>query len=363
MAIIALSGGGTGGHVYPALAIGDALRERGHTVLYYGDPDRLEGRVAPERGYAFRPVRAPQFPRGGLLGKVRFAWSLLWSTLAARRQLRADRVDLVLGVGGYISAPPVLAAYTLGRARLVHEANVAPGMANKLCARVAQAVLLTYEETGRRLPGNAPRHVVGVPVNPKVLAGDPAEAAARYGLDPAQPVVLFVGGSLGAARINELAIAVAQRTERRFQVLHLTGPRYHDEVRAAIGPTPPGVAVVGYEDRMGFAYALASLVVCRAGATTLAELTAVGRASLLVPSPNVTENHQEHNARGLEAVGAAEVLVEQGWDLEVAVGKVLALAGSELRLREMADAARAHARLDAASRAADVAESLLGRRR
>jgi UDP-N-acetylglucosamine--N-acetylmuramyl-(pentapeptide) pyrophosphoryl-undecaprenol N-acetylglucosamine transferase len=359
MAVIALAGGGTGGHVYPALAIGDALRERGHTVLYYGDPDRLEGRVAPERGYDFRPVRAPQFPRAGLLGKVAFAWGLLRSTLAVRPVLRRDRVDLVLGVGGYISAPPVLAAWSLGRGRVVHEANVSPGLANKLCARVAQAVLLTYEETGRRLPGSAPRHVVGVPVNPKVLTGDRLEAAARYGLDPAQPVVLFVGGSLGAARLNELAIAVARRADRRFQVLHLTGPRYHDEVVAALGDPPLGVAVVAYEDRMGLAYSLASLVVCRAGATTLAELTAIGRPSLLIPSPNVTDNHQEHNARGLEGVGAAEVLLETDWDLEGAVGRVLSLAGGELRLDAMAAAARGQARLDAATRAADIVEALL----
>jgi UDP-N-acetylglucosamine--N-acetylmuramyl-(pentapeptide) pyrophosphoryl-undecaprenol N-acetylglucosamine transferase len=359
MAKIALAGGGTGGHVYPALAIGDALRARGHTVLYYGDPDRLEGRVAPERGYSFRAIHAPQFPRAGLYGKVMFALGLLRSTWAARRHLKQDGVELVLGVGGYISAPPVLAAFTLGRARLIHEANVSPGLANRLCARVAQAVLLTYEATSRRLPGTAPRHVVGVPVNPKVLEGRREAAAKRYGLDPARPVVLFVGGSLGAARINELAIAVARRDERRFQVLHLTGPRYYDEVVATLGGSARDAVVVGYEDQMGMAYAVADLVVCRAGATTLAELTAVGRPSLLIPSPNVTDNHQEHNARGLEAAGAADVLVEDGWDLENAVGRVLDLASSALKLEEMSLAAKGQAKLQAAEEAADVVESLL----
>ena len=361
MARIALAGGGTGGHVYPALAMGDALRARGHDVLYYGDADRLEGRVAPERGYPFVGLRAPAFPRGGLPGKVAFAWSLLGSILEARRALRRDRVDLVLGVGGYISAPPVLAAFTLGRRRVVHEANVAPGLANKLCARVADAVLLTYPETARRLPGAAPRHVVGVPVDEKVLEGDDEAAAARYGLDPARPVVLFVGGSLGAARINELAVAVARDPDRRFQVLHLTGRRFHDEVRAALGETlPEGVAVVDYEDRMGLAYGLADLVVCRAGATTLAELCAVGRASLLIPSPNVTENHQEHNARGLEAAGAARVRVEAGWDLEAARAEGHALLADGAALTRMGEAARGRARLGAAAEAADVVEGVLG---
>ncbi|MBW2256272.1 MAG: UDP-N-acetylglucosamine--N-acetylmuramyl-(pentapeptide) pyrophosphoryl-undecaprenol N-acetylglucosamine transferase [Deltaproteobacteria bacterium] len=345
MATIVLAGGGTGGHVYPAIAIGDVLRERGHTVLYYGDPDRLEGRVAPQRGYAFRAVHALQYPRSGLWGKVRFALGLLRSTWATRRILRQDGVDAVLGVGGYISAPPVLAAWTLRLRRVIHEANVVPGLANKLCARVAQAVLLTYERTRDRLPGNAPRSVVGVPVNPSVLTGARSAARDRYGLDPDRPTVLFVGGSLGAARIN-------------CQVLHLCGRRYHEDVKAELGD-PDGVRLVDYEDQMGEAYASADLVVCRAGSSTLAELTAVGKASLLVPSPNVTENHQEQNARGLEAVGAAEVLVEQGWDLEGAVARVRALMADAAKLEEMGKAAKSQAKLDAAEQAADVIEGLL----
>ncbi len=356
-----LAGGGTGGHVYPALAIGDVLRERGHTVLYYGDPDRLEGRVAPQRGYVFRPVHALQYPRSGLLGKLRFGWGLLRSVFATRGQLRGDGVDLVLGVGGYISAPPVLAAWTLGRARAIHEANVVPGLANKLCARVAQLVLLTWERTRDRLPGRAPRHVVGVPVNPAVLAGSRQRARDRYGLDPERPIALFVGGSLGAQRINELAVATA-KAPRDFQVLHLCGKRYHDEVAAALGsPLPEGVALVDYEDRMGEAYASADLIVCRAGSSTLAEIAAVGLPSLLVPSPNVTENHQEENARGLEAAGAAEVLVEPGWDEVAAVARVTALMSDRARLDAMGAAARGEARLDAAARAADLVEGLLKR--
>ncbi|MBN2799088.1 MAG: UDP-N-acetylglucosamine--N-acetylmuramyl-(pentapeptide) pyrophosphoryl-undecaprenol N-acetylglucosamine transferase [Deltaproteobacteria bacterium] len=360
MSIIVLAGGGTGGHVYPALAIGDVLKERGHTVLYYGDPDRLEGRVAPERGYDFRPVHAMQYPRGGLMGKVRFALGLLRSTLASRGQLKADKVDAVLGVGGYISAPPVLAAASLGLGRAIHEANVVPGMANKLCARVAQQILLTWEATRHRLPGSAPRHLVGVPVNPAVLQGTKEDALAHYGLQAGRPVVVFVGGSLGAARLNELAVSTAKAVGRTFQVVHITGPKYEAQVLEAHGgQAPEGVTVRGYEDKMAMAYAVADLVVCRAGSSTLAELTAVGRASLLIPSPNVTENHQEGNARSLEAVGAAEVLVEQGWELDGAVSRVLALAADLEHLREMGQAALGEARLDAARAAADVVESLL----
>ena len=127
MATIVLAGGGTGGHVYPAIAIGDELKRRGHDVRYYGDARRIEARVAPERGYAFRAIEALQYPRGGIVGKIRFGLGLLGAVWAARAPLKEDDVDIVLGVGGYISAPPILAAWTLGRRRAIHEANVVPG--------------------------------------------------------------------------------------------------------------------------------------------------------------------------------------------------------------------------------------------
>jgi UDP-N-acetylglucosamine--N-acetylmuramyl-(pentapeptide) pyrophosphoryl-undecaprenol N-acetylglucosamine transferase len=359
MATIALAGGGTGGHVYPAIAIGDELRRRGHEVLYYGDSQRLEARVAPARGYVFREVSALQYPRGGLVGKVRFALGLVRSVIATRSQLSADHVDAVLGVGGYISAPPVLAAWTLGAGRVVHEANAVPGMANKLCSRVSQRVLLTYERTRGRFPTRAPQELVGVPVDPSIRDGERGAAAAKYGLRADQLTVLFVGGSLGAARLNELAIAVARSSERSFQVLHLTGRRYHAEVSAALGTVPEGVVLVDYEDRMADAYALADVVVCRCGSSTLGELCAVGRASILIPSPNVTENHQEENARSLAEAGAAEMLVETDWDTVAAVERVLALVDDREHLDTMAAAARGLARMDAATRAADAVERVL----
>jgi UDP-N-acetylglucosamine--N-acetylmuramyl-(pentapeptide) pyrophosphoryl-undecaprenol N-acetylglucosamine transferase len=359
MARIVLAGGGTGGHVYPAIAIGDELKRRGHDVLYYGDGNRLEARVAPERGYTFRAVEALQYPRGGLLGKIRFAFGLLGAIWKARGPLKEDAVDAVLGVGGYISAPPILAAWTLGRGTAIHEANVVPGMANKLCARVADQILLTYEKTRGRIPGSAPKTLVGVPINPVVLEGDRATAAAKYGLAADKPTVLFVGGSLGAERINQLAIAEARSEARSFQVVHLCGPRYHEAVSAELGEPPKGCTLRDYEDRMADAYAIADLVVCRAGSSTLGELCAVGKGSLLVPSPNVTENHQEENARGLEEAGAAKVLVEHGWDLDAAVQQVLGLMADQDTLTAMAEAAKGQARLDAASQAADLVEKVL----
>jgi len=359
MANVVLAGGGTGGHVYPALAIGRALQARGHNVIYFGDADRLEGRVAPEQGLEFVPVSAPQYPRGGVLGKARFAVGLLQAVLRCVLSLRRVQADCVLGVGGYISAPPVLAAWLLRRPRVVHEANVVPGLANRLCARVANAVLLTYGSTAPRLPFAKDVTVVGVPVNQAIVTGVRLDAASRYGLNPSLPTAVFVGGSLGAARINELAVAYAKQPGRTAQVLHLCGRRYQEEVSEAYGELPDGVALVSYEDRMQDAYAVADVVVCRAGSSTLAELCAVGRPSVLIPSPNVTENHQEHNAQGLVDDGAAVMLVEDGWQLPAALTTIGELLQDAARLGSMSAAARGLAKMDAAERAADIVERYL----
>ncbi|RME24971.1 MAG: UDP-N-acetylglucosamine--N-acetylmuramyl-(pentapeptide) pyrophosphoryl-undecaprenol N-acetylglucosamine transferase, partial [Deltaproteobacteria bacterium] len=290
-ATIALAGGGTGGHVYPALAMGRALQARGHRLLYLGEADRLEGRVAPAEGISFHEVPVARYPRAGVWTRAAFLGQLGASVTATRRLLRGLEVDAVLGVGGYIMAPTVLAAASLGIPTAIHEANVTPGLANRLCARVADLVLLTYEATADRLPARRDPVVVGCPVNPAILAGDRSAALRRYGLADDRPVLLVVGGSLGAARINDIGLAAA-RASRRWQIIFVTGPRYHAEVAAALGPPPPGVALVDYEDRMADAYAAADLVLCRAGSSTLAELTALGKPSILVPSPNVTDNHQ-----------------------------------------------------------------------
>jgi UDP-N-acetylglucosamine--N-acetylmuramyl-(pentapeptide) pyrophosphoryl-undecaprenol N-acetylglucosamine transferase len=264
---------------------------------------------------------------------------------------------LVLGVGGYVMAPTVFAAWSAGIPVVLHESNVTPGLANRACARVAKLVLLTYADTAARLPG-ATMEVVGCPVNPRVRDGDRAAAHARYGLDPTRPTLLVVGGSLGAATLNDLAIACAAAGS--YQVVHITGPRYHEEIRARYGNVPANVALVPYEDRMGDAYAAADLVLCRAGSSTLAELCAVGKPSVLVPSPNVTDNHQEANARGLERAGAARVFVEKDLDVDLAARAIGALLGDAGALRVMGEAATALGRPDVADRVADLIEERFG---
>jgi UDP-N-acetylglucosamine--N-acetylmuramyl-(pentapeptide) pyrophosphoryl-undecaprenol N-acetylglucosamine transferase len=339
--------------------MGEAMVKLGYSLEYMGDAGRLEGRVVPERGISFHPIPAVQYPRGGVVGKLRFGWGLLLAIVHSRRVLKSIDADMVLGVGGYISAPPVLAAWTLGIPRAVHEANVTPGLANRLCARVANLVLLTYAQTGDRLPGSAPRETVGCPVNPSILTGDRSASAERYGLDSTVPTLLVVGGSLGAETINRIAVAAAHDPSRTYQIIHICGPKYHDALVEELQPVPHGVVLVRYEDRMMDAYAAADLVVCRAGSSTLAELTAIGKASVLVPSPNVTDNHQEGNARGLEAVGAAEVVVERDLDIPGTIERLAELLADSGSLEAMAEAARAEGHLDTAEQVAALLDARL----
>jgi UDP-N-acetylglucosamine--N-acetylmuramyl-(pentapeptide) pyrophosphoryl-undecaprenol N-acetylglucosamine transferase len=343
---VVLAGGGTGGHVYPALAMGEALTARGHTLKYMGDARRLEGRVVPQTDIEFIAIPAVQYPRGGVSAKVSFALGLLKAILFSRRQLKRLNADFVLGVGGYISAPPVIAAWTLGIPRAIHESNVTPGLANRLCARVADLVLLAYEQTAVRLPGSAPRETVGCPVNPRVLTGDRTVAAERYGLDASRPTLLVVGGSLGADTINRIAISCARNDGRNYQIVHVTGPKYHEAIADELKPCPEGVTLVDYENKMAEAYAMADLVLCRAGSSTLAELTAIGKPSVLVPSPNVTDNHQEGNARGLEEVGAAVVVIEKDLDIASTVAQIGSLLSDGATLEQMASSAKSQAHLD-----------------
>ncbi len=361
MSKVAVAGGGTGGHVYPALAIGEELRSRGHEVIYYGDPTRLEGKVIPKRGLPFQPVHALQYPRSGLMGKIRFAFGLLRSIWATRKQLRSDGIDAVIGVGGYISAPPVLAAATMGLPRAVHEANVVPGLANKLCAKVAQLVFLTFDATKKYFEGRR-TELVGCPVRPAILKGEREGAKARYGIDADMPVLLVVGGSLGAAKLNELAMEAARHPGRQYAIVHITGPRYHAEVQEALSPIPENVTLVDYEHDMAGAYAASDLVICRAGSSTLTELTALGKPAVLIPSPNVAENHQEANARGLETAGAALVFTEKELsNNNAAISCLDRLFRDPQALTVMSEASSSMAQIDTAERIGTlVEENLLG---
>jgi UDP-N-acetylglucosamine--N-acetylmuramyl-(pentapeptide) pyrophosphoryl-undecaprenol N-acetylglucosamine transferase len=311
---VIISGGGTGGHVYPALAIADAIEGLAE-VVYFGDPRRLEGRVVPERGYQFVGVPAPLTP-SGVLGMPLFVGRLLVAVARAFRRVRSLRPDLVIGVGGFVSVPALIAGKILRIPLIVHEANVRPGKANRLMNRLGVRVMATFEGTAEFV---APEKFVltGLPVRPEIGAVDPARARAMLRVPPGVPTCLVVGGSNGAAAINAAAATIAQGLDRvpQLHLLQISGRRYFDDVARHRETLPEHIRarymLVAYADEIAAFYAAADVVVSRSGSSTVNELLCAGRAAVLIPSPNVTEDHQTANARYVEAQGAAIVVPEE----------------------------------------------------
>lgn len=299
-----LAGGGTAGHVNPLLAVADGLRARAEsdTVLVLGTREGLESRLVPDRGYELLIVAKVPFPRRPDAAAVRFPVAFLRAIAQVRTYIRERGVDVVVGFGGYASAPAYVAARREGIPYVVHEANARPGLANVLGARRAAAAGAVFEGTPLR-----GARVVGMPLRREIVDLDRdavrAEAAAVFGLDAAKPVLLVFGGSLGAQRLNA-ALAESWRdiVEAGWQILHAAGER-----NAIVDPGHPGYRVVPYLDRMDLAFALADAIVSRSGAATVAEVSALGIPAVYVPYA-VGNGEQALNAASAVRAGAARII-------------------------------------------------------
>jgi undecaprenyldiphospho-muramoylpentapeptide beta-N-acetylglucosaminyltransferase len=359
-----IAGGGTAGHVLPAIAIAQALVDRGHrptSIEMVGSDRGIEARLVPAAGFPLTLLPGRGIERkvslqniGALLGLLR-AMGRAW-LLVGRKKPR-----VVVSVGGYASVPCALAAAVRRIPIIVAESNAAPGAANRLVARWAKASAVGFPDTP------LPRAVVtGNPVRPEVLAIDRARDAvpARTKLDvePGRRLLLIFGGSLGALRINRAAVDAAARWagRRDLHVRHVVGARDWELITEAGSPVPPGAPLryeaLEYDDDMPTSLAAADLVVCRSGASTSFELLAAGLPAVLVPSPHVTADHQTANARHLERAGAAVLVPDADLDGDRLVAEVDALLANPARLAAMGAAARAAARPDAADAIAALAE-------
>jgi UDP-N-acetylglucosamine--N-acetylmuramyl-(pentapeptide) pyrophosphoryl-undecaprenol N-acetylglucosamine transferase len=352
---VLLAGGGSGGHVFPALAVGDELRARGWRVSFVGMAGGMEERLAGERGVPFHGLPAKPLVGRGPLAKVQALATLAGSALAARRLIRAIEPRVVLGTGGYVSAPAVLGARLARRPVLLLEPNGHAGVANRWLSRFATAAAIGYPETAREL--KCPCRVTGVPVR-SAFFDVPAD------LPPlTEPRLLVLGGSQGAKQINAAMPAVAARLAARFpaiRITHQAGARNLEEARAdyaRAGVRAPHVEVVPFLDDVAGAMAASHLLVSRAGAITLAEICAAGRASLLVPLA-ISNGHQVDNARLIAAAGAAEMIPSDELSTDRLAARLEALLADGGRLAAMGRAARSLARPRAAAEIADHVEEL-----
>lgn len=345
-----LAGGGTGGHLFPAVALAEQLKREDPAAqaLFVGTERGLEARLLPELGWPLRTVPMSGWAGMGLGARLKALGGLVKSLREARRIISEFRPDVVVGVGGYASVPVLLAAKLGGVPYLIHEQNAWPGQANRLLGRWARRVCLSFPEAARSFGRGR-----------TVLTGNPVRASMEEcsGLPDSAPLLLVFGGSHGARAINRAMLAALPQLEGwrgRLRIIHQTGAAEADSVRAAYQAAGWGeVEVVPFITDMADAYARAWLVVCRAGATTLAELTACGRPAVLIPYPFAANNHQVANATALAVKGAALMIEERDLKAEELGILVDGLLTDRPRLAQMAATARSLSRSGAAARLLD----------
>lgn len=346
---VVVAGGGTAGHVEPALALADAVcRLRpGASVTALGTSDGLEARLVPARGYPLAEIPRVPLPRRPTVDLLRLPARLAGAVRCTRSHLDRVGADVVVGFGGYVAMPAYLAARRRGTPIVVHEANARAGLANRVGARLTGHVAVA-------VPGSGLPHarVLGIPLRPQVAHLDRRavrdQARVRFGLPADSPVLLVTGGSQGARRLNRAITAAAgELAAAGVAVLHVAGPAQADAVRADLGPQAPATHVVlAYVDRMELAYAAADLAVCRAGAMTCAELAAVGLPAVYVPLPH-GNGEQALNARPLVDAGGGVLVADSDFDAGCVRSLLLPLLADPARLTDMGVAAARHGLRDA----------------
>lgn len=346
---ILLAGGGTGGHVYPAIAIADAIRalDPSASVMFAGTRTRIEWKAVPRAGYAIFPLSVTALHRELSMRTVAFPFRLAKGFAESWALVRDFDADVAVGTGGFVSGPVLLAASLQKRHILIQEQNAYAGLTNKALGKRAARIHVAFPEARAYFP--ADRTVLtGNPVRKELTAGSRAEALTHFNLPEGARVVLVFGGSLGSRAINEAVerhLDALLDAEDRYLVWQ-TGSQYFEAIRQRVA-AHPRLRLLEFLDRMELAYAAADLVVCRAGAITCSELMLTGTPAILVPSPNVAEDHQTKNARSMSESGAAELLPEARMN-EQLVPEVDALMANRERRETMAGAARNLARPDAA---------------
>jgi len=363
---VIIAGGGSGGHLFPGIALAEELiRKAKAEVLFVGSERGIESRVVPKKGYRIKYLPAEGIMGRSFSGKAKALWKLALSLFEARRLLAAMKPDIVIGTGGYASVGPVLMARLMSIPVMIMEQNVVPGAANKLLGKMADAVALTYQESMGGF--SKPKcYLTGNPVRPEILSASKEKPSYElFGLEPGLFTIFIFGGSSGARSINNAMINALNYmldVRESVQFLHQTGEQDYQSVREAYRKLGFRAMVVPFIYQMPEAYSVADLVLSRAGATTLAELTALGKPSILVPYPHAGE-HQDFNARKLEEFGAAKLIRDRELNGQVLSAELKKLINSPGERNEMGTKSKAIGKPDAAERAAELALSIVRTRR
>jgi UDP-N-acetylglucosamine--N-acetylmuramyl-(pentapeptide) pyrophosphoryl-undecaprenol N-acetylglucosamine transferase len=355
---IVIAGGGTGGHVIPALAIAQQLKQQfGAEVLFIGTARGIETRLVPQAGFALELIQVGALKNVSLVTRAKTLFNLPRAIAACSRMLTDFDPEVVIGVGGYASGPAMAAAIRRRLPTLAFEPNVVPGFANRMIARWVSAAAVHFQETCRYFPNC---RVTGVPVRAAFFSISPKADSSDVG---APPTLLVFGGSQGAHAINQAMIESLPGLHGKIpgiHIIHQTGQRDYDQVLAAYRQSGISAEVHKFIDDMPGTFGRADLLVCRSGASTVAEITAAGKPAIFVPFPAAADDHQNVNARALERAGAAVVVEESNLGAAYLVETIAALLGDPVRLRSMSVAARSLAHPKAVEEIAEMVGRLAG---
>lgn len=361
---VMFAGGKTGGHIFPAIAMATEFNKRfpKSRLVFVGTEDGLEKRIVPGYGFKLRFIQTRGLSRRSYLSNLLVGFYLLKGLCQALNLLKEERPDLVVGTGGYVSFPAVILASWMSVPAMIQEQNSYPGISTRLLAHFVDRVCLSYPESVRYFPGSTKLKVIGNPVRQDMFCGERGKALRSFGLEEGKKTILVFGGSQGAGAINRAFLQSLDSLKAEWQILWQTGERDFAELSRGVKGKEVNCAVYPFIEDMGSAYAASDLVISRAGALTLAEITACGKPSILIPFPFATADHQRHNAQALKMEGAACVVLEKDLTAEKLSGEIFSLLSDEARLNEMASKSKKMGRPDAASLLVDEMEKLLERK-
>jgi UDP-N-acetylglucosamine--N-acetylmuramyl-(pentapeptide) pyrophosphoryl-undecaprenol N-acetylglucosamine transferase len=357
---ILMAGGGTGGHLYPAIAVAQELNKRNKKteIRFAGSRKRLEKEIVARYGFQFVAISARGMPRRPGPGFLVFVVCSVISLFESLALLLRWRPDVILGTGGYVSGPVILMGALLRIPSVIQEQNSIPGLTNRLLSVFAKEVHLTFAESRRYFRKKHNLRLTGNPVRKEIACCDYDSAAKKFRLDPERKTILFLGGTRGAHSLNLAVIGALNRLSDRkdLQFLLQTGEQDYDWVRHSTEAFGSRVHVVPYFTDIGEAYCCSDLVVCRAGAMTVSEIAACGIPAVFVPYPHAVYGHQDQNARNLVDRGAAEMILDRELNADILAATIVRLVTDESRLKRMSVSARSFARFDTAEK---IAKSLV----
>ncbi len=360
---VILAGGGTGGHLFPAMAIAEGIKKRypQSEIYFMGTKGGLEAKILPQRGYDLSYLSVRGLKRGLNLSIFKVIFFLVKSFVEAFKILRQIKPEVVIGTGGYVSAPAVLAASIMRVPAFIQEQNSFPGITTRILSWFAKKVFLAYEESKKFFLLKKKLKITGNPVRPEIFGADKISAMKKFNLEQNKKTVLILGGSQGASGINQAVLEDLNSEEKEldFQILWQTGERDFQKIKENFKNKTKAVQVFSFIEDMSSAYAIGDLIISRAGAITLSEITGCGKPAILIPYPFATAQHQKFNAHVLEKNGAAIVIEEKELTKDKLIANVLELLADEAKLKQMSQNSKALGKPDALNEILDEIEKIL----